>query len=117
MSCEDNYAVFNWKYPTALPYTDYSFKWPPTNLTDLTKKEIMSEPNPKFERSIDITDSDWVEKIWYDVNTLTLDMKTHNGKRYRYPNINPATFARIVTAESVGKAVNKELRELNHTTV
>ena len=70
---------------------------------------------PKFEATINIDDSDWIQSIQYDTETLVLDALLRNGQRYRYRNVAPVTFAHVVTAESSGKAFNQYLKPLKHT--
>jgi hypothetical protein len=70
-----------------------------------------------FDRTIEVDDSDWVNSIAYNVDELVLQVKTNKGKTYRYENVSATTFARVITAKSVGKAVNRELKQLNYTVV
>jgi hypothetical protein len=77
------------------------------------KKEVkkMSLDRPKFDAEIQITDSEWIDTIQYDPETLVLDAKLRTGQRYRYRDVNAQSFARVVTARSSGKAFNSEFRE------
>lgn len=68
---------------------------------------------PKFEAQIDITDSDWIDSIQYDTETQVLDANLRNGKRYRYRDVSPLAFSRVVTAKSSGKAFNEEIKKLS----
>lgn len=68
-----------------------------------------------MSRVIEVTDSDWVESIGYDVDDQTLSLKTIKGPTYKYENVTANTFARVVLADSVGTMVNKELRGLKYT--
>lgn len=68
-----------------------------------------------MSRFIEVDDSDWVAAIGYDVDTSVLSLKTLKGPTYAYDNVPAITFARVVLADSVGTAVNKELRGLKYT--
>jgi KTSC domain len=72
---------------------------------------------PKFDASILIEDSSWVDSIQYDAETFVLDAMLTSGKRYRYRDVSPMTFARIVTAKSSGQAFNQYLKPLKHKTL
>lgn len=69
---------------------------------------------PKFDAVIQIEDSNWIESIQYDTETLVLDANLRNGQRYRYRNVAPVTFAHVVTAKSSGQAFNQYLKPLQH---
>ncbi len=70
---------------------------------------------PRFGATIEICDSDWIDSIQYDTETLVLDAKLKTGDRYRYRDVHPMTFAYIVTASSSGKAFNEKLRSEKFT--
>ncbi len=82
--------------------------------------EIALKPKadrPKFEAEIQLTDSDWIKTIQYDAETMVLDAHLRNGKRYRYRDVSPLVFARVVTAKSSGKVFNSEVKKLSHRTL
>ena len=72
---------------------------------------------PKFDASILIEDSNWIDSIQYDAETFVLDAMLTSGKRYRYRDVSPMVFARVVTAKSSGKAFNQYLKPLKHKTL
>lgn len=66
-------------------------------------------------RIIEVEDSSWINGVSYDVSTRELHLHLKSGKVYIYPNIKPAAFATIITADSVGKAANAELADVPYT--
>lgn len=61
---------------------------------------------PKFETTILIEDSNWINNIQFDPRTETLDANLKNGTRYRYYDVSSIVFAYVVTAKSSGRAFN-----------
>lgn len=70
---------------------------------------------PKFDRVIEVWNSTVINSIQYDPETLVLDAKLHTGQRYRYRDVSPLAFARVVTSWSSGKAFNQEFRNWPYT--
>lgn len=66
----------------------------------------MRPPRPKFYTKIDVPDSSFVESIQYDPEIEVLDTRLRDGRSYRYRNIRAELFARVITAKSVGSALN-----------
>ena len=70
----------------------------------------MSNVAHKFNAPIRIDDSDWIDHVKYDPETLKLDVVTRTGGKYRYQGIGTDTFARLVCAESSGRYFNAEIK-------
>ena len=75
-------------------------------------KSLPKLDRPKFEAAISVSDSGWVDTIFYDPKTQVLDAHLLSGQRYRYRDVGSLTFARVVTSKSVGKAFNKYIKPL-----
>lgn len=84
-------------------------QWPPV------QKKTKRPDRPKFQAEIKIEESDWIDAIEYDPETFVLDAKLLNGNRYRYRDVSPLAFSRVVTARSSGQAFNAEIRPLRCT--
>lgn len=70
---------------------------------------------PKFHRTITVLDSEWIDRIEYDPDSLTLDVTTKatetiRAKRYRYQSVGTDTFAKLITAPSVGAYFNAAIK-------
>lgn len=72
-------------------------------------------PQPRFEATIEITDSDWIKSIQYDDKKCILDANLRNGDRYRYRNVFSGTVVAIVFARSSGRAFNRHLKRADFT--
>lgn len=75
-------------------------------------KALKRLDRPKFERLIEVEDSKFISAIYYDPETLVLDAHLHTGDRYRYRDVSPMQFARVVCSHSVGQAFNTTIRYL-----
>jgi hypothetical protein len=62
--------------------------------------------SPKFQTTILIEDSDWINNIQFDPRTGILDANLKNGTRYRYYGVPSTVFAHVVTSKSSGRAFN-----------
>lgn len=62
-----------------------------------------------FTRHITVTDSEQVSLILYNPENREMVIHFRNGAQYRYRDVPDATVGSLVTASSVGKALN-ELR-------
>lgn len=71
-------------------------------------------PRPRFTRIIEVPDSDWVKTIEYDPDTHVMDLELSQGERYRYRDIPAELFTRVITAKSVGCALNTHIVHLPH---
>ena len=72
-------------------------------------------------RHLTVTDSDNVSSVGFDVvndhhmwGTLEIVFKPNENEIYRYEHVRFETFIKIVSAESIGKAVHEHLRKTKH---
>lgn len=55
-------------------------------------------------------DSEAVDKVGYDANTLVLDITFMDGHRYEYFNVRPEIAENLVNASSVGEYFNDVIK-------
>ena len=54
-----------------------------------------------------------IAEVGYDIPTLTLEIKFHNGSVYQYWPIKRRTYDVLVNSPSVGKYFNKHIRGIS----
>ena len=54
--------------------------------------------------------SSWIDSIGHDPETNTVQIVTKSGKRYDFPDVDPADHAALMAARSVGEHFNKIFR-------
>lgn len=54
--------------------------------------------------------SSWIDGFKYNPDTLALDVKTKEGKMYRYQRVSTDIAARLAFAESSGKFFNNHIQ-------
>lgn len=67
-----------------------------------------------FTRHITVTDSEQVSLILYSPENREMVVHFKNGAQYRYQDVPDATVGTLVTASSVGRALNELRGSLKH---
>jgi len=64
-----------------------------------------------YTRSVIIEDSQQIRQIWYNPMMEQLRIEfSHAGEQYQYENVTREEFGKLVSAESVGKFFNANIR-------
>ena len=56
-------------------------------------------------------DSSMIHRLGYEANKREMHAKFNTGKRYKYRNVSPRTYARLKSAESIGTHFNEHIKD------